>query len=96
MSALKYPIGIQNFEKLRSSGADLLRLEREEVSSERMRSIDLIADDPVPLLFQSGYLTIKGYDPEFREYTLGYPNREVKEALLNSLIPYLRYGHHRK
>lgn len=82
--------------KLRDSGADLLRLEREEVSSERMRSIDLIADDPVPLLFQSGYLTIKGYDPEFREYTLGYPNREVKEALRNSLIPYLQYSHHRK
>lgn len=79
--------------KLRDSGADLLRLEREEVSSERMRSIDLIADDPIPLLFQSGYLTIKGYDSEFREYTLGYPNREVKEALLKYLLPqYTKVG----
>lgn len=79
--------------QLRDTGADLLRLEREEVSSERMRSIDLIADDPIPLLFQSGYLTIKGYDSEFREYTLGYPNREVKEALLKYLLPqYTKVG----
>ena len=37
-------------------------------------------DDPVPLLFQSGYLTLKGYDPYLDEYTLGFPNKEVRDG----------------
>jgi hypothetical protein len=35
---------------------------------------------PVPIIYQSGYLTIKGYDKEFGFYTLGYPNEEVEEG----------------
>lgn len=42
---------------------------------------------PVPLLYQSGYLTIKGYDPELELYTLGVPNAEVEEGLYRALIP---------
>ena len=42
---------------------------------------------PVPVLYQSGYLTIKGYDPEFQIYTLGYPNKEVRKGLIESLLP---------
>ena len=34
-------------------------------------------DDPLPVLYQSGYLTIKNYDREFGDYTLGFPNQEV-------------------
>ena len=44
--------------------------------------------DALPLLYQSGYLTIKKYEPMFQEYTLGIPNREVRNGLLNSLIPH--------
>ena len=44
--------------------------------------------DALPLLYQRGYLTIKKYDPMFQEYTLGIPNREVRNGLLNSLIPH--------
>ncbi|GAB4156997.1 MAG: ATP-binding protein [Candidatus Promineifilaceae bacterium] len=40
----------------------------------------------VPLLFQTGYLTIKGYDPEFGTYTLGYPNYEVENAFTQHLL----------
>ena len=40
--------------------------------------------DALPLLYQSGYLTIKKYDPMFQEYTLGIPNKEVRDGLLNS------------
>ncbi len=40
----------------------------------------------VPLLFQTGYLTIKAYDAEFDVYTLGYPNREVESSLLDNLL----------
>ncbi len=44
--------------------------------------------DALPLLYQSGYLTIKKYDPAFQEYTLGIPNKEVRNGLLNSMIPH--------
>ena len=44
--------------------------------------------DALPLLYQSGYLTIKKYEPMFQEYTLGIPNKEVRNGLLNSLIPH--------
>lgn len=39
------------------------------------------------MLYQSGYLTIKGYDPEFEVYTLSYPNKEVRKGFIESLIP---------
>jgi hypothetical protein len=41
----------------------------------------------VPLLYQSGYLTIKTYDTVLDEYTLGFPNEEVKYGFLNELLP---------
>ncbi|MDR2445137.1 MAG: ATP-binding protein, partial [Spirochaetaceae bacterium] len=44
---------------------------------------------PAPLLYQSGYLTITGYDKEIRAYTLGFPNEEVQYGFLNSLYKYL-------
>lgn len=43
--------------------------------------------DPIPVLYQSGYLTIKGYDPEFQVYTLAYPNKEVRKGFIESLMP---------
>jgi hypothetical protein len=43
----------------------------------------------LPLLYQSGYLTIKGYDPEIDVYTLGLPNREVRVGLSEGLLPAL-------
>ena len=43
--------------------------------------------DPIPLLYQTGYLTIVDYDPRGREYTLSFPNEEVKYGFLNSLMP---------
>lgn len=41
----------------------------------------------IPLLYQSGYLTIKDYDPMFGTYTLDIPNREVEIGLMKSFIP---------
>ena len=45
-------------------------------------------ENPVsgPLLFQTGYLTIKSYNPNSHLYTLDYPNREVKVSLLDNLL----------
>jgi len=44
-------------------------------------------NEPLPLFYQSGYLTIKGYDPEYQRYTLGFPNYEVRYSFLNWLLP---------
>lgn len=41
----------------------------------------------IPLLYQSGYITIKDYDDEFGIYTLDIPNKEVRTGLMRSLIP---------
>lgn len=47
-----------------------------------------IVNKPVPLFFQTGYLTIKGYDREYNEYHLGFPNDEVKNGFLNFIYAY--------
>ncbi|MGX8697973.1 MAG: PD-(D/E)XK nuclease domain-containing protein, partial [Prevotella sp.] len=44
--------------------------------------------DPIPVLFQSGYLTLKDYDPFNNEYTVGFPNGEVREGFSYSLYKY--------
>ena len=41
----------------------------------------------IPLLYQSGYVTIKGYDREAELYTLDIPNKEVRIGLMRSLLP---------
>jgi hypothetical protein len=41
----------------------------------------------IPLLYQTGYLTIKGYDEDNELYTLGMPNAEVRVGLLKNLLP---------
>lgn len=45
-------------------------------------------DNPIPLIYQSGYLTIKGYDKEFGLYNLGFPNDEVRYGFLNFIVPF--------
>ncbi|MBO5538973.1 MAG: ATP-binding protein [Prevotella sp.] len=44
--------------------------------------------DALPLLYQSGYLTIKGYDREAQMYTLSIPNQEVRVGYAEGLLPY--------
>ena len=44
-------------------------------------------DDALPLLYQSGYLTIKGYDRESDIYTLSIPNKEVRVGFVEGLLP---------
>ncbi len=41
----------------------------------------------MPLLYQSGYVTIKDYDEDFNSYTLGIPNNEVRIGLTKALVP---------
>lgn len=58
-----------------------------EASSEVLNSI-YGDEEPIPVIFQSGYLTIKGYDRRFDLYSLGFPNREVEEGFVKFLMPY--------
>ena len=44
---------------------------------------------PLPVLYQSGYLTIKSYDEEDDLYTLGFPNEEVRKGFAGSLYSYV-------
>lgn len=46
------------------------------------------ANNPIPLIYQSGYLTIKDYDKEFGNCLLEFPNDEVRYGFLDFLIPY--------
>ena len=71
-------------------GADyrLSDLQEEQVSADLLDSIDSMSVNPVPVIYQSGYLTIKDYDPRFGMYTLGFPNEEVAEGFAKYLLPF--------
>ena len=60
----------------------------EETDAQVLNSIDSESTNPIPVIYQSGYLTIKGYDEEFGMYRLGFPNREVEEGFVRFLLPY--------
>lgn len=65
-----------------------LLLEGIDVSAASLSTYSADEDDPVPMLYQSGYLTIKDYQEEFSLYQLGFPNEEVKYGLLNYMTKY--------
>ncbi len=73
---------------MRESSYDITRLTEEEADSSLLSSIDTVFENPVPVLFQSGYLTIKGYDAEFGLYRLGFPNQEVESGFLTFISQY--------
>jgi hypothetical protein len=82
-----YSTGTPTFlvELLKSKNITLRNLENSEAVAEDFdRSTDTLTD-PMPVLYQSGYLTIKGYQDSI--YTLGYPNDEVRYGFLRSLLP---------
>ena len=66
---------------------NLSKIEKEQVVSDVLNSIDIASTNPLPVIYQSGYLTIKGYDSEFGLYRLGFPNKEVREGFIRFLIP---------
>lgn len=72
---------------LRESNFDVRSLEGIEATDEQFDAPTERITSPVPVLYQSGYLTIKGYDPDFRIYNLAYPNGEVRQGFLESLLP---------
>ncbi|MBQ8946107.1 MAG: ATP-binding protein [Lachnospiraceae bacterium] len=75
--------------KLAKTGFDVKEITEGNVDADERTLSDYRTDDPnpVPLMYQSGYLTIKGYEKRFRSYILGYPNDEVKYGFLKNLVP---------
>ncbi len=74
--------------QLQKTGYRLDDMTEENLSADTLNSIDIMDENPLPLLYQSGYLTIKNYDTRFKTYTLGFPNREVKEGFVKYLVPF--------
>lgn len=73
-------------ELLQQSDYDLrLLIDGMEVTSSAFSEYRVDARNPLPMIYQSGYLTIKGYDKEVGLYTLGFPNDEVRYGFLNFL-----------
>lgn len=60
-------------------------LNKAQVKANMMNNVDF---NPIPVIYQSGYLTIKSYDERFKNYQLGIPNKEVEEGILNTLLPH--------
>ncbi len=58
------------------------------VAESKLNGMQDIVNRPVPLFFQTGYLTIKDYDSEYDEYRLGFPNDEVKNGFLEFIYSY--------
>ena len=76
-------------DKLKESGFDAKQITEGELYANANVLTDYRYDNPnpVPLFYQTGYLTIKGYDKKYMSYQLDYPNDEVRYGFLNSLAP---------
>ena len=74
--------------QLKKSNYKLEEMTEEKLQADTLNSIDIMDENPLPLLYQSGYLTLKNYEERFRTFQLGYPNREVKEGFVKYLVPF--------
>ena len=75
--------------KLQDGEFDLWKFTDGKLYSDERALADYRADNPdiLPLLYQTGYLTIVGYDDRRQRLTMGFPNEEVKYGFLESLMP---------
>ena len=73
---------------MRQHSISLQQIEHYQASLERFDAPTERITDPIPVLYQSGYLTLKEYNPLTRKFTLGFPNGEVREGFSLSLYKY--------
>ena len=73
-------------ELLKHTHYDLYELANTETDADVLNSIDSTSSNPVPVIYQSGYLTIKDYDSRFGIYKVGFPNLEVEEGFVKYLL----------
>ncbi|MDR1114707.1 MAG: ATP-binding protein [Tannerella sp.] len=74
---------------LRNQNYDIRKFEDDDVRIAANSVMDYRFENQnlEPLLYQSGYLTIKAYEQDEDAYVLGFPNEEVKYGFLNELLP---------
>ena len=72
---------------MKGCGYSLKKLMSEYATADSLNGLETLRKDPVPILYQSGYLTIKDYDKEFKTYILGFPNKEVENGFMKFLLP---------
>lgn len=77
-------------ELLKESDWNLFELDGTTRTENELMGLDPVFSDPIPVLFQSGYLTIKGTEKDGRKllFRLGFPNEEVESGFLDALLPY--------
>lgn len=73
---------------LKNTNYELSDLTEEKVDADIINGIDTASMNPIPVIYQSGYLTIKDYDEIFGLYKLGFPNGEVERGFTKFLIPH--------
>ena len=82
------------YEQMRRFGTDIMKLSRMEVTATQFDVPTEGMVSALPLLYQSGYLTIKGYDIDTDKYTLDFPNAEVKVGFMEGFLGFnrVRFG----
>lgn len=73
---------------MRKCNINMQQLEGVSVSMDRFDAPTERIVDPIPVLYQSGYITMKDYNPHYNQYVLGFPNGEVREGFAKSLYKY--------
>ena len=71
---------------IKEKNFDIIKIQNLEVREENLSTYEIEDLSILPLLFQTGYLTIKGYDNDFMTYILGYPNFEVENSFQYALL----------
>ncbi len=75
-------------ELLKRHDFKLDELKGNKVTANVLSAIDASSSDPISVIFQSGYLTISGYNERYKLYSLDFPNEEVREGFMLYLMPY--------
>jgi len=75
------------FNQMKRFGTDITRMEEIEASESAFYAPTETLTNALPLLYQAGYLTIKGYNRKSEGYILSIPNQEVRVGFANGLLP---------
>ena len=72
---------------LQNGNYDLQDFSSGNILASDLAAKESLSKEPIAMFYQTGYLTIKGYDKEIELFCLGFPNREVEQSFLNFLLP---------
>lgn len=72
---------------LQNGEYDLQDFSNGDLLASDLAAKESLSQEPLAMFYQTGYLTIKGYDKELELFRLGFPNREVEQSFLKFLLP---------